>query len=62
MGVVYRAQDTRNGSTVALKVLLRELVKPEQLERFRREVMGLEGVTHPNLVRVLALNLGPPCP
>ena len=61
-GVVYRAQDQRNGATVALKILLDTDPSPVELERFSREALALKGVAHPNLVQVLALNPRPPHP
>jgi serine/threonine protein kinase len=51
-GSVYRARDTELEETVAVKVLLREhIVRPEALERFRREVRLARRVAHPNVAR-----------
>ncbi|MEZ6186691.1 MAG: protein kinase, partial [Planctomycetota bacterium] len=60
MGVVYRAQDTRDGRAVALKVPLG--LDAEGLLRLRREAEAVQGLEHPHLVRVLELSLGPPQP
>ena len=60
MGVVYRAEDTRSGAQVALKVLTER--DALSLERFRREATLLQGLVHPHLVRVLDVRLAPPVP
>ena len=62
MGVVYRARDTRDGRVVALKVLRGLVADLELLARFQREATALRDVAHPNLVRVLDLELAPPQP
>ena len=49
MGEVYRAIDTASGSTVALKVLLRQA--SEQAARFMREARLLAEIAHPGIVR-----------
>lgn len=54
MGAVYRARDT-NGRTVAVKVLLESAtVKPGVRERFEREWSVMQGIEHPNVVRMIA--------
>ena len=52
MASVYRAEDTRTGTAVALKVLPRAYtVDEEVLQRFKREAEVLEALSHPNIVR-----------
>jgi serine/threonine protein kinase len=55
MATVYLATDNKNGTPVALKVMLPHLAKnAEYVERFRREARaGLE-LSHPNVVRLIA--------
>jgi serine/threonine-protein kinase len=54
MGAVYLAQDTRDGSEVALKVpLLGDAPDAATLARFRREAEVARGIEHPNICRVL---------
>ena len=63
MGVVWRAEDVRDGRVVALKTLLEGLVQDlELVERFRREGELVRGIRHPNLVEVLDQSLQPPVP
>ena len=50
---VWRAEDTEDGSEVAVKILRDDGVDPTLLERAGREAHLLEGLDHPNLVRVL---------
>lgn len=54
MGVVYRATRTRDGETVAVKVLRPELTDDEvYARRFEREGRVASGLDHPHLVPVL---------
>ncbi len=54
MGTVYRANDTKTGKEVALKVIYSELaVDPAMLERFKREGDALHQLKHPNIVEYL---------
>lgn len=53
MGVVYEAEDTRDGKKVALKVLLPHAAEEnEGILRFKREYRALARLRHPNIVRV----------
>lgn len=54
VGHVYRAEDTRSGAIVALKVLRDErLASPRELERFRREADVARRIDHPNCARLV---------
>lgn len=56
MGVVYRAQDTRLGRQVALKVLPRLLSNDaHRMARFHREAQTLAALNHPNIASLYGL-------
>jgi len=53
MGEVYRAQDTRLGRDVAIKVLPEQLISnSEALRRFEREGKALAALSHPNILTI----------
>jgi tetratricopeptide (TPR) repeat protein/predicted Ser/Thr protein kinase len=57
MGVVYKVRHTALDTTLALKVLPRELTEnPEMVTRFYREARVMARLNHPNIVRVLDID------
>ncbi|MEX1308904.1 MAG: protein kinase, partial [Candidatus Sulfomarinibacteraceae bacterium] len=56
MGEVWRAEDTKLGREVALKVLPAEFGGDDQrFERFQREAKVLASLNHPNIAHLYGL-------
>jgi hypothetical protein len=53
MGIVYKCLDPKTGRQAAVKLLPQQLTAaPAFLQRFRREVLTLERLDHPNIVHI----------
>lgn len=56
MGIVYKAQDTKTGRVVAVKIMRDLPAKPATVrERFRREAEVVTRLDHPGIVRIQEL-------
>ncbi len=56
MGEVYRAEDTKLGRRIALKILPAAMAKsPERLQRFQREAKAIASLNHPNIVTLYSV-------
>jgi eukaryotic-like serine/threonine-protein kinase len=54
MGTVYKARDTSNGQTVAIKIVPPKVAKnPVLMKRFEQEYSAAASLDHPNIVRAL---------
>ncbi len=58
MGAVYRAQDTRLGRTIAVKILNPKQHSAETIRRFEREARAAAALSHPGIVHVYDFDRG----
>jgi serine/threonine protein kinase len=52
MGIVYAAEDSRLGRSVALKTVRTEVANDETRERLRREARAAASISHPNICQL----------
>ena len=53
MGTVYKAHDVELDRTVALKLILPELLnRPETMQRFKQELLLASSISHKNILRI----------
>ena len=56
MGEVYKAEDTKLGRTVAIKLLLAsDMQRPTARRRFLQEAQSASALNHPNIVTIHAI-------
>ena len=56
MGAVHRAEDTRLGREVAIKVMPAELAAdPQRRQRFEQEARAVAALIHPNIVTIFSV-------
>ena len=56
MGEVWRAEDTKLGRAVALKVLSKEFATdPQRFDRFQREARAVASMIHPHIVTIYSV-------
>lgn len=53
---MWKAYDNKTGAVVAVKKLLPDLMRGNDLIRFRREMRNLASVSHPNVVRITVIS------
>ena len=59
MAVVYRAYDTIDDRTVAIKILKEEYLNNEEfIRRFKNESKAIAVMSHPNIVKVYDVSFG----
>src|SRR4029078_6563210 len=59
MGRVFLAEDERDGSRVAVKLLADDRPIPKAAQRFEREARAIASIDHPNVVRVSEVGQSP---
>ena len=57
MGVIYEAEDTVLGRSVALKLILGYNASPDELQQFLLEARAIARLSHPNVVTIFDIGL-----